>query len=281
LRWTLFRRPGSLVTLKVFTNRDYCFGFLTSFVAGVALFGSTWLIPNFTLNVLGMTAVEAGSQLVPGGALFILGLLTTALLIAFFRIPTLLTVPPGILLIMTAMWMLSGSTSDSGVADMSAALMIRGAGLGLLFLALTLFTFGGLTGSRIAQGVAFFTTNRQLGGLFGVAFLQRYMDHQNALNGSVLSSHLNEGGTLLTERLNALQAVLQGGGIEAGEAAKASLALVKKTMIIQSNTLSFNECFFAVVLVFAIAAPILVSYKIWLGKRFASTNRREKDIPAL
>ena len=43
----------------------------------------------------------------------------------------------GILMIMAAMWMLSGSTADSGSADMMPAILFRGFGLGLLFLSIT------------------------------------------------------------------------------------------------------------------------------------------------
>src|SRR5438445_12153363 len=52
-----------------------------------------------------------------------------------------MTAPFGILLIMVAMWMLSGSTSESGTDDMMAAILLRGLGLGFLFLSITLFAF--------------------------------------------------------------------------------------------------------------------------------------------
>ncbi|MDR3089787.1 MAG: MFS transporter [Desulfobulbaceae bacterium] len=267
LRWIAFPRPNSLVNLSVFDNRDFCFGFAVSFVAGVALFGSTWLIPGFTLNVLGLTATEAGALIAPGGVMFFVALSLTALLLSFSRVHPLATVPLGIFLIMAGMWMLSGSTSESGSADLLIPLMIRGTGLGFLFLSLTIYALGGLQGSQIAQGVALFTTFRQFGGLFGVGVLQRYLDHQNAQNGAVLSSHLEAGGVLLTERLHSVQAALQSRGMEAGDAAKAAMAFLQKSLTMQSNTISYNEAFFVIVIVFLIAAPLLVLLKIWLSKR--------------
>ena len=266
LRWVVFSWRGSLIRLSVFGNLDFCFGFLVSFVAGVALFGSTSLIPGFTLNVLDFTATEAGLLNAPGGLMFCIALGITALLLSFTRTNPLATVPLGIFLIMVGMWLLAGSTSESGSADLLLPLLIRGTGLGFLFLSLTIFALGGLTGSRIAQGVALFTTHRQFGGLFGVALLQRYMDHQNALNGSILSAHLGTGGSLVAERLQGVQAALQSRGMEAGEAAKAAMALLKKSLSLQSGTLSYNEAFFAIVLVFFVAAPLLILFKIWLSK---------------
>lgn len=265
--WAFRPCGNSIVAVAVFRDPHFCFGFATSFVAGVALFGSTWLIPGFSLNIAGMTATEAGTLIASGGFTFILALAVTACLLRICHMPPMATIPLGILLIMAGMWMLSGSTSESGSADLLPALLTRGTGLGFLFLSLTIYALGGLEGSRIAQGVALFTTNRQFGGLFGVAVLQRYLDHQNALNGSVLSSHLDSGGVLLSERLNAIQAMLQSRGMEAGDAAKAAMAFLKKSLGAQGGALSYNEAFFAVLFVFLIAAPLLLSFEVWLAKR--------------
>jgi DHA2 family multidrug resistance protein len=272
LRWAVFARKRALVSLSVFGNHDFCFGFMVSFVAGVALFGSTWLIPGFSLNILGFTATEAGALVAPGGVALLIALILTTLLVSLSRINPLATVPLGIILIMAGMWLLSGSTSESGSADLLIPLLIRGAGLGFLFLSLTIYALGGLAGSRIAQGVALFTTHRQFGGLFGVAFLQRYLDHQNALNASILSSHLETGGVLLSERLQIVQAALQNRGMETGEAATASTIFLKKILSTQSNTLSYNEAFFAVIIVFFIAAPLLILFKIRLSKHHSGTD---------
>lgn len=277
-RWSVFSRSRALVDLSVFGNRDFCFGVVVSFVAGVALFGSTWLIPNFTLNVLGLTPLEAGTLIAPSGVAFVAVLSLTALLLTFSRISPLATVPLGILLLAVGMWLLSGSTSESGSADMLFPLIVRGTGLGFLFLSLTIYTMGGLRGSRIAQGVALFTTLRQFGGLFGVALLQRYLDHQNALNSAVLSAHLETGGVLLAERLQRLQVVLRSKGMEAGDAAKASIAFLKKSLLLQSNVLSYNEAFLAIVIVFIVAVPLLLVYKFWLSQQHRSASaaaRRE------
>ena len=235
----------------------------------MALFGSTTMIPGFTLNALHFTATAAGYLNAAGGIAFCMALVLTVLLLSFTSVNPLATVPLGILLFMVGMWQLSGSTSEAGSVELFVPILIRGAGLGFLFLSLTIFTLGNLTGGNIAQGVALFTTNRQLGGLFGVAVLQRYMEHQNALNISILSSHMENGSALVAERLHAMQAALQERGMEEGDAARAAMALLQKNLHEQGSTLSFNEVFFAIILIFVIAIPFLILFKIWLSKYFA------------
>ena len=269
MRWAFFPRQEALVCPLVFGYPNFCFGFIISFVAGMALFGSATMIPGFTLNVLHFTATEAGYLNAVGGISFCVALVGTALLLYNTHVNPLVTVPLGIVLFMIGMWQFSGSTSHAGSAEFFIPVLIRGAGLGFLFLSLTIFTLGNLTGGNIAQGTALFTANRQLGGLFGVAILQRYMEHQNAHNISILSSYVEAGNAHVAERLQSLQTILQGRGMESGDATKAAMALLQKNLHEQGSVISFNEIFFAIILIFIVAIPLLVIFKIWLSKKFS------------
>lgn len=137
-------RGRGLIDATLFGSEDFCFAFIVSFVAGAALFGSAFLIPAFAVSVLAFTPTDAGQLLLPSGALFVGALLIAAFLVQVRRVAPFATVPFGILMIMAAMWMLSGSTSDSGADDMMAAILLRGFGLGFLFLSITLIAFGQL-----------------------------------------------------------------------------------------------------------------------------------------
>ena len=105
-----------LLDFTLFRSEDFCFAFIVSFVAGAALFGSAFLIPAFAVSVLAFTPTDAGQLLLPSGALFVGSLLIAAFLMQARGVPPVATVPFGILMIMVAMWMLSGSTSESGAA---------------------------------------------------------------------------------------------------------------------------------------------------------------------
>ncbi|MGE0007474.1 MAG: MFS transporter, partial [Parvibaculaceae bacterium] len=133
-----------LIGFAAFRSHDFCFAFIVSFVAGAALFGSAYLIPSFAVSVLGMTLSEAGRLLLPSGALFTGALLFAAFLMQVRRTSPIVTVPFGILTIMLAMWMLSGSTGESGADDMMAAILLRGHGHGRQFRSITLIAFGNI-----------------------------------------------------------------------------------------------------------------------------------------
>src|SRR3546814_8134276 len=96
--------------------------------------------------------------------------------------------PFGILTVMTAMWMLSGSSGESGAHDMMPAILLRGFGLGCLFLSITLIAFSKLPPAALAFGIGIFNIGRQLGGLIGVAGLQTLIDHRSEEHTSELQS---------------------------------------------------------------------------------------------
>lgn len=255
-----------LLDFTLFKSDDFSFAFIVSFVAGAALFGSAFLIPVFALSVLAFTPTDAGQLLLPSGALFIGGLLISAFLFQARRVAPFATVPFGILLIMVAMWMLSGSTSESGTDDMMAAILLRGLGLGFLFLSITLIAFSHLNSRNLACGIGLFNTGRQLGGLMGVAGLQTLIEHNVVANVVVLGANVTGGGAAVIERLTTTTAMLTVKGMDAAAASRAATSLLGRVVTGQSTVIAFDTAFIAVALLFAIAAPLLVGIKIGFSR---------------
>jgi DHA2 family multidrug resistance protein len=251
-----------LLDFTLFRSEDFCFAFIVSFVAGAALFGSAFLIPSFAVSVLAFRPTDAGLLLLPSGALFVGSLLVAAFLMQVRRVPPVATVPFGILLIMVAMWMLSGSTSESGADDMMAAILLRGLGLGFLFLSITLIAFSNLNDRNRASGIGLFNAGRQLGGLMGVALLQRLIDHNITANVAVLGASVAAGVPAVGERLTATTAMLAAKGMDAMAASRAATSLLGRAVTGQSTVIAFDTAFTAVALLFVIAAPVLVTIKI-------------------
>jgi DHA2 family multidrug resistance protein len=267
-------RMGSHVLLDttVFGTSDFAFAFVVSFVAGAALFGSAYLIPSFAVSVLAFTPTDAGQLLLPSGGLFAASLLLAAFLFQARSVPPIATVPFGILLIMAAMWMLSHSNGESGAQDMMPAILLRGLGLGFLFLSITLIAFSRLAPARLAHGIGIFNIGRQLGGLMGVAGLQTVIDHQVTINKTVLGAAVNPGSSLLAERLASTVSQLVERGMDAGAAAKAATGLLGRAIAGQATVIAFDTAFNIVALLFVVAAPVLVSVKIGLAHSAARRN---------
>ncbi|MBC2779151.1 DHA2 family efflux MFS transporter permease subunit [Parasphingopyxis marina] len=259
-------RKKSLFDFGLFRSDDFSFAFAVSFVAGAALFGSAYLIPAFALSILAFTPSDAGQLLLPSGALFVGALLLAALLFQAYGIPPIATVPFGILMTMVAMWMLSGSTGESGAQDMMAAILLRGLGLGFLFLSITLIAFSNLPGQSLAAGIGLFNAGRQLGGLMGVAALQTVIGHNTAVNLTVLGANITSGTLTANERLAESAALLAGRGMDPAAATRAATGLLDRAVIGQSTVIAFDTAFNAIALLFVVAVPALVAVKLGLTR---------------
>lgn len=263
-------RSDGLLDFTVFLSADFAFAFVVSFVAGAALFGSGYLIPSFAISVLDFTPTDAGLLLLPSGGLFILSLLLSAFLMQGLRVPPTATVPFGILMMMVAMWMLSGSTGESGADNMMAAILLRGFSLGFLFLSITLIAFEKLENSNLASGISLFNAGRQVGGLAGVAGLQTLIHDNVMANATVLAAHVTPGVAAVSERLAMVAAMLTERGMDAAEANRLALSLLFKAVTGQSTVIAFDTAFNAVALLFVGAAPVLVAIKVGLSRHAKS-----------
>lgn len=267
------KRDAKLLDLGIFGNGDFAFGFIASFVAGFALLGSSYLIPSFSISILRMTPIAAGALLLPSSLMFVATLFLTALLIRRLGMPPVATVPFGVLGLMCAMWMLSGSSSGSGIPDMLPAILVRGGALGFLFLSITLITMLNLGKAQLVYGVGLFNAGRQIGGLIGIAFLQTFIEDEVAQNRAVLAAHITPGNMEVIERIALTSRRLAAHGMEFSAATKASGAMIGKQLMLQASTIAFNTAFFSVVLFFLGAAPCLIISKIIIGKLIARNKR--------
>src|SRR3546814_12657720 len=67
------QKRGALIDFGVLRDAHFAFGFIVSFVAGGALFGSAYIIPAFALSVIDLGPTHTGLLQLPGAAVLGLG----------------------------------------------------------------------------------------------------------------------------------------------------------------------------------------------------------------
>jgi DHA2 family multidrug resistance protein len=162
--------------------------------------------------------------------------------------------------------MLSGSTSESGADDMMHAILLRGVGLGFLFLSITLIAFSDLSPRNLGAGIGLFNTGRQLGGLLGVAALQTLINHQVASNNVVLGTYVVAGNPAVIARLKTTTTMLSSKGLDAVDASHAAMTLLVRAVVRQSTVIAFDTAFIAIALLFVVAAPAVIAVKVGLSR---------------
>jgi EmrB/QacA subfamily drug resistance transporter len=200
------RQAHPIVPFGVFRNRTFSVSVVTSFVAGVGLFGTVVFVPLIYQGVLGTSATNSGALLTPLVAGLVLASVVTGQVMTRVRYYRFLgTVGIGILAV--GLWLLSGITPASDSSEVVRDLVVAGLGLGttipLYLNAAQSSVSGALTGVVTSQ-ITFF---RNVGATVGIAIL-----------GSILAQQLPGAVAARVAALNLPPAALAGLGQLGGNA---------------------------------------------------------------
>jgi MFS transporter, DHA2 family, multidrug resistance protein len=259
-----FRNP--VVHLRTLKNGNLRVGTVLSFILGFGLYSSTFIIPLYTQTTLGWTATESGLLLVPAAIM-------TAFTMPFIGkmlqkgVPQQYLVAAGMVLF--AIFCFEGYrllTPDTSRQSFFWMLMIRGLGMGMLFIPITTLALSTLKGKEIGEGAAFTGMMRQLGGSFGIAIITTLMAQRNVVHQNDLSSHLNIYDINVQHRVAALTQGFISKGIPPNIAQQDAYKALNYAVAKQASVLSYMDVFLYIAVLFVICIPFVLVVKGNKGK---------------
>jgi DHA2 family multidrug resistance protein len=231
------------------------------FILGFGLYGSTFIIPIYTQSVLGWSATDAGLLLIPSS-------ITTGIMMPMIGkmiqrgIPQAYMVAAGFLVFFGfSFWMNNVLTTDTGVEHMFWPLILRGIGLGLLFVPITTLSLSTLKGKSIGEGAAFTGMMRQLGGSFGIAIITTFIARFNQEHRVDLLANLNPTKYNVQERILALQKGFMSKGFTADQAMNKAYQAMDYGVMKQAAVLSYMDVFMWLGILFLVCIPFVLVIK--------------------
>ena len=153
---------------------------LVFFIYGIAMFGSTFLLPLYLQNSMGYTAFQAGLVIIPYGIMMaVMSPISGAL---SDRYNPKISVSLGIALLVISFYMQKFLSLDSNNFQIMFPLIPRGMGLGMIIAPLTKLAMADMTSRNYAQASGIFNVIRQIGGSFGVAALGTILASQTIIH---------------------------------------------------------------------------------------------------
>jgi len=150
---------------------------------------------------------------------------------------------------------------DTGADNFFWMLIVRGMGMGMLFIPITTLSLSTLKGQQIGQGAAFTGMMRQLGGSFGVALITTFMAHQTIVHRSDLVSNLNTNSAVVQQRIHGLQASYMTKGMTSNVALNSAYQTLDYMVSKQAAVLSYMDVFLYLGLMFLICVPFVLVVK--------------------
>ncbi|GGG49090.1 DHA2 family efflux MFS transporter permease subunit [Bizionia arctica] len=259
--WRMLTQANPIVDLKVMKNRNVAVGTFLSFIMGFGLFGSVFIYPVFTQQILGYTATQTGELLIPGALLGGAMMPVVGALISKGVSPKFL-VPIGFIIFGAFCLMTSTIIApDTSESAFFWPLLLRGFGMGFLFLPLAILSLQGLKGRDIGQSTGINNMMRQLGGSFGIAILATYLGNKAAQNRSVLATHLNSNDPKVLARLQSITEGLIAKGTNAFEAKQQALGVLNGMLTEQVYLVTYKDVFVSLGVFFLVCIPIIFLIK--------------------
>ena len=264
--WRELTCEHPVVNLRALKNGNLRIGTLMSFILGFGLYGSTFIIPLYTQSVLGWTAFQSGMIMIPAA-------LTTAFMMPI--IGKLLTrgVKQQILVaiglfafFVYSIWGYTILTPDTGEEAFKWMLVVRGFGLGLLFIPITSLALSTLRGKEIGDGAAFTGMMRQLGGSFGIAAITTFLATRAVFYRADLVAKLDVSNLAVQQRVTGLTNNFIAKGYTPDRALQAAYKALDFTVTKQASVLSFMDVFLYLGLAFLVCIPFILLVRQKKGK---------------
>lgn len=187
------RAPWPLVDLNTFSDRNFTVGCLLSFVLGIGLFGSVYLMPVFLGYVRGHGALEIGMIiLVTGVVQFITAPIAASLKQRFDEryLTALGFLGFGIGLLMSA-----DQTASTDFEEMFWPQVVRGVSVMFCILPPTRLALGHIAKAGIPDASGLFNMMRNIGGAIGIALVDTIIYTRAPIHADKLTGRLAAGDT--------------------------------------------------------------------------------------
>lgn len=184
-------RASPLVDLRAFVDREFALGCALSFILGIGLYGSVYLMPVFLAYVRGHGALRIGETMLVTGAA---QLISAPLVVWLERhISARLLSGFGFFTLAMGLAMSAFETPRSDYGEMLWPQAIRGIAIMFCLLPPVRLALGHLSIERIPDASGLFNLMRNLGGAIGLALIDTVIFSRAEIHGRALITKLARG----------------------------------------------------------------------------------------
>jgi len=254
------RNKAPVVAFRVLKNRSLSAGIILFVAVGFGLYGVNYLYPLLAQQQQGLSPLQSGVSLLPGGFASLFSITLCAVISSSPKSrldPRLLTFL-GIVLSVSGMWGLARLSVQAGVPDTYWPLLLRGLSMGFLFIPANTLAIGSLSKDEVNQGTGLLGLARQLGGSVGIAILATYFQNQQHVNRANLVGYLTPSHPAYAERVSGLVGTLTAHGYSHTAAQAGALGMIERALTHQVFAMSYNNSFFLLMFISAAMIPTLL-----------------------
>lgn len=253
--WEL-RNPEPVINLRILKNTHLSLGCAIGLIFGVALFGTTFILPQFTQELLGYPAFNSGLVLAPRAFMLLLFMPIVGRL--YNHIDARILALTGVGITFWAYYALSGLSIEAGFWNLVPMLLIMGIGMPFVFVTISTLSLASVPRPDMTDAASMYTLARRVGGNIGYAVAATMVARGQQIHRSVLVDHINPFNPAYTEYSRTVAGALGRLGLNAQAMQHAIQYLSDRIVNIQATMLAYNDVSWFFGLLFLGTIPLVL-----------------------
>jgi DHA2 family multidrug resistance protein len=250
-----WRHANPIVDLRMFQRRSFAVANGMMLMLGIALWGSTVLLPQYLQVLMGYSAQQAGMALSPGGLVVISLLPLVGRLVS--RVDTRLLVAFGFAVLSASLFYMA-RTIDLRM-DFATAVELRAlqsVGMAFLFVPIQTISYSGVPVQKSNQVSGIMNLSRNMGGDIGIAFVTTLVGVRSQTHQANLASHTTAYDAPFQERLGMIARALEHAGSTSAQAARQATAAMYRLLFQQAQQLAYLDALWVLGVATAVMIPM-------------------------
>ena len=180
-----FTARDPFVRPSLFRDRNFSAGVLFIFVVGLTYYASMALQPLYLQNLMNYPVVTAGLTIGPRGVGTMGAMLIVGRLIG--RVDTRVLLATGLSITAYTFWVMTHWTPDVAQSTVVVIGVVQGAGLGFIFVPLSVVTLSTLSPVQRAEGAGLYSLSRNVGSSIGISIVNSLLTRNTQINHAAIS----------------------------------------------------------------------------------------------
>ncbi len=259
--WEL-RVAEPVVDLHVFKNPQFRIGVIVVMLFGVALYGTTFILPQFTQRLLRYSAFQAGLVLLPRAIALVIFLPIVGKL--YNHVDPRRLILSGIGVVCLSYYFLAQLSTTAAPENIVPILFLMGTGMPFIFVSLTTVSLSTIPVEKMTSASGLYNLFQQVGGNIGYALMATLLERLTQVHHAYLAEHISAWSFSFQQFYRQAAGMLHQQGMDLGRAGEAALMMVNRLLTQQAEMMAYNDI--SVVLMFLFIGCAVVVLFIPLEK---------------
>lgn len=255
------------INIRLLCNRNFLISSSVGAIAGLALYGSTFVLPMFLANISGYNSLQIGETIMWMGLPQIF--VTPIAAVLAKKIDNRLICSIGLLFFSASCFMNAYLTADTGYDQLIFSQVLRAVGQPLILIALSNMAIHKIEAQNLSSASSLYNMTRVLGGAIGTAILSTVISRRESMHSEHLSNLVSVFSEETMDRLTHISKMYLGVNGDADLSAQQALATLDMLATREAFVMAYSDSFFI------LGSMLLLAFIcIWIADKITTNGSK-------